>query len=511
MNILSADAYSISSDSFASKECKEFSTYNLTHRYSPEKNFPDLAKDSRIVTSGLNMAIEYLSNPITLEDIQQAKGFMSRAHSFGGGLPFNENLWMRVLNEYDGYLPLTIYSVPDGTTVFPNEPVLTVTAMNGFGELAAHIEARLLGTISKATAMATICRHWFERLREQVKTDLDLLKLDYAVSIDDIARWQIHNFGSRACSSEFESTLMGLAHLQSFNGTDNFDAAFKAWKSGCSPEIGTSIPALGHRNILGYNNEVDCFKAIADSTSGDNVRICSLVADCYNYADAVTSIVSEAKLHPEVTYVVRPDSGDAYEVIREVYNQCEEAGVYTEVNGYKLPKNVKVIYGDSVTPKSQFEFMRRLREMRVLPTQWMIVGVGGYLVNNSTRDALSSAYKLCSRNYKPVVKLSETISKMSVPDITEVIRYDDFTGQPTIFSADDCYSDGHSIMSCVYHNGQVDNLKKFQDVRDLTTKTFDELSQFCVNNPKHGLNREVLSQPLQNIQNETFNKYRNKQ
>lgn len=423
--ILQGDAYTVSSNGFASSAAKVCSIYNYTNRYGAKRGFPDLAKDNRMVFWGLNHFVDnYLSEPITMEDILRSEHFMSNRHSFGGPLHFPKALWLRVLHEYNGFLPITIVGLTEGRTFFQNEPVVVVRSEEGFGELAAHIEARLVPAVAIGSGVATLCRHWLERMREQVVIDLALLGNANPTQdeVDGIARFQIHNFGARACSSAEESVLTGMGHLLSFHGTDNFDAAYCAWEGGAQHPTGTSIHALAHRNVLGYLSEDEAFQAIADSDEG-NVKIVSCVADTYRYNNAVEAIVELARKDPKTIYVVRPDSGDCFETIKAVYEVCKAKGVNKAKNGYLLPANVRFIYGDSVKPERQLAVMAQLREHGMLPTQWGIWGVGGYIRNTCTRDTLSSAMKLAQVNQddwridngRPVVKLSETPSKMSVP------------------------------------------------------------------------------------------------
>ncbi len=517
--ITKADAYTISSNDFASKEARAYSAYNFVNRYSPEKAFPDLAFDSRMVLAGLHDAIDKVATQITDEQVMLAEKFMSRAHSFGGHLNFPIHLWKRVVKEYNGYLPLKITAIPEGSTFFPNEPVIQVESTAAdMGELAAHVEARLVGMVSIATAAATLCRHWLERMREQVRTDYILLygKEPTAEEVDNNARFQIHNFGARACDTDDESILIGKAHLLSFYGTDNFDAAYDAWMNGASDPIGTSILALAHRNIQGHKMEVDGFQAIVDATKGQSVRIASFVADCYNYKNAVKQLVAMAHHNPDVIFVIRPDSGDCYDTLKFIYDTCIEMGVYKEVNGFKVPKNVRFIYGDSVKPAMQFFTMNKLRVNGMLPTQWGIWGVGGYIRNTPNRDSLSSAYKLCAvYGNKPVVKLSETKTKLSVPFVNHIFRYIDKNDtKVTVVPRHVGFSGPHQtfrIDSTIYHDGIVNtkrHVRNFDTLSNRAIKQFDEYSDFARNNPNFGLGRECLHESIIAVQNETYAQYK---
>jgi nicotinamide phosphoribosyltransferase len=61
---------------------------------------------------------QYLLKPITVEDIDEAER-VTREHR----IPFNREGWLGVLNDHDGYLPVEIEAVPEGT-VLPIKNVL---------------------------------------------------------------------------------------------------------------------------------------------------------------------------------------------------------------------------------------------------------------------------------------------------------------------------------------------------------------------------------------------------
>ena len=64
---------------------------------------------------------EYLSKPITLNDINIAEAVL-----LNHGEPFNREGWMHILNEHGGYLPIEIKCVPEGTPVPLNNVLATI-------------------------------------------------------------------------------------------------------------------------------------------------------------------------------------------------------------------------------------------------------------------------------------------------------------------------------------------------------------------------------------------------
>ncbi len=503
---LLADAYTVSSPAFASDGAQQYSSYNITNRYSPVKAWPDLAKDSRMVLYGVEHFIEhYLTRRVTYDDVKNARRFMNRAHSFGGPLPFNDSLWNSIVDKHGGYLPVKLSSLPDGSTFFPNEPAVRVDGKDGYGEIAGYVESRALGAISIGTAAATLCRHWRERLREEVEIDLRLLGRTISKeAIEAIVQWQVHNFGCRACASVEESILIGRAHLLSFNGTDNFDAAYMAFEDGCPESIGTSIVALAHRNVLSFKQEDASWEKIIESTKKDKIRVVSCVADTYNYQAAVERLVKLAIKYPEVIVVIRPDSGDAYQVLIEIFSVCIALNCVKTEGRYTLPLNVRFIYGDSVKPKVQLEVMNRLRVQGMLPTLWGIWGVGGFIRNNSLRDSLSSAYKLGEYGEDNwVVKLSEVEAKMSIPGCNNIYVH---SNKLERYVGPYCESPGWDNLTKVYYdNGdfQFDYSWPHHSLEE-----FDSYKTLARLNPSYGLNRESLSNGIISFQNDIFKRHR---
>lgn len=484
--IMRADAYTIASDDFVSKSAKFNSVYNYTNRYSPADAVPEVASDSRMVFYGLTEFIRtHLTQPITKEDVDNAEAFMKRAHSFGGPLNFNRDVWDGIVEDHAGYLPISIKAIPEGSVYYPNQPVIEVeNTVVGYGEIAAHIEALMVGMVSIASARATICRHWREKLLE--------MGCD-----ENLINYYIHDFGMRASSCGEESELLGMAHLLCFDGTDTFNAAYRAWSDKCNSTTGTSIPALAHRIVQGYEDENECFEAIRKAAA-KNGNVASYVADCYNFNAALNNLANMARENPNDTIVVRPDSGPFNSNISDIILTAKDNN---------LP-NLRFIQGDSANPTKVADADAHVT---VMTNDNMfnhgIFGVGGWLRNTPTRDLFSAAYKLCSiTNPKfgrttNVVKLSETPTKMSVPGKT-VINPNTEMVELNVGQEDKRQE--------YYNNGRVSNMC----LEDFSVKQKRCIEDFSLHKnlfpTDFGMNRTCLSEEIQEIQNEAFNKHKGK-
>lgn len=494
---LMGDAYTCCGDVLSSEAARNASSYGLVLRYSPKDAFPDIAKDSRIVFYGLSDYIRnHLTRKITRDDVNESAAFMQRAKIGGGGLAFNRKIWDDVVDRFGGYLPVRISALPEGSTFFPNEPVIEVTSLySGYGELAAHLEAVMLGMVSCVSTRVTIDRHWLERIVEWLKQPAHA-KDSYA-----IAQWFIHEFGMRASSCSEESELFGRASLLVFKGTDTFNAAFQAWRMGCHDSTGRSILALAHRIVQGYDKEIDCYKNLL---AVDNIG--SYVADCYNFKRAVAEmLVPLAKSHADKWIVARPDSGNMSENTEWVIQQVQQ----------QKAVNVSLIHGDSVNPIKMYEQIELCYKLGMDPSRFLVFGIGGWRRNQSTRDALSASYKLQAirkdgySNWCPVVKLSESITKLSVPGPNVLTRN---SSGKTVFNSRDAYClDAREV----YYDGGAESLnakflpscyEQFSVLEDRTINDFNKMGSYPADYGTY--NNNPWSDGIRSVQEEYVKNYR---
>jgi nicotinamide phosphoribosyltransferase len=495
---LEADAYTISSNAFASEDAKKLSVYNIINRKSPADAWPDVAQDSRLCFYGLSHYIRSnLTKPITQDDIYQSQLFMERFNAFGGSLPFPIEEWDYILRKCNGYLPIEIKGLDEGSTTFPFVPVVQVSStVAGLGEFACHIEATLLGMVSKASARLTLCRHFLNKIKEWVRNDT---KSNDEEILYSVAQFFCHDFGFRASSTKEEALLLGLTNLLVFNSTDTTSAAFLAWKLGCKPNSAVSILASAHRNVLGYPEEFECHNALLKEVDKCNGKIGSFIPDCYNFLDSVSNnLLKLSDKYNNVTIIPRSDSGNAIDNILFVLNQGR--------------KNLRWMDGNSVTPKSCFETCQAIVDAGFKPTLTGGIGMGGYLVNSCTRDSLSTKYSLCSVNGRPVVKLSDDPGKTTFSGPNFVYR-DESGAHVELLNEVNEGQDSNLLQTyyrCDEQGPSYTHLcyEKFSSVQNRTIADFDSLSEFAKKNPQYGLNRETLSPRIIQIQNETIKKHR---
>ena len=346
---------------------------------------------NKLVLFGLQAFVKkYLLTPITVEDINFAE-LLTVAH----GLPFNRAGWEHIVNKHNGKLPVIIRSLPEGSVVPTNIPVLTIENTDpACFWLTSFLETALLRAIWYPSTVATISYHAREAIME------------YLIKTSEDAAGQIgfklHDFGYRGVSSKESGDIGGLAHLINFLGSDTMGALVAAIEFyNATTAVGFSIPAAEHSTITswGRENEATAYENMVNQFSKPG-GLLAVVSDSYDIYNAITHIWGEqlkAKVEGcQATIVVRPDSGVPHEVVLESLERLGMAFGYTTNRlGFKvLPPCVRVIQGDGINLTSMVQIMKYITD-----AGWSIdniaFGMGGMLLQGMNRDTLKWAMK-CS-------------------------------------------------------------------------------------------------------------------
>lgn len=450
--LLMADAYTIGSNSFESYKAKQKSVYYICARRFLTMINAVLYKqdDTRYILSGLARIIDYLFfTPITWAEIIEADAFLEHAKVTTKGLvKFNypRELWVEIVEKYNGRIPIQIKALPDGSVFYPHEPIVEITNLpERFGVLAAWFESKLL-QVWAPTEMTTQIEHWMLYYK-------DLLDEVYGDTMseedkDFTARLMLHNFGDRAGICPQESDWLGETVTLSVAGTDTFSGGYCAWKNS-DKAIGTalSVAALAHRNVESYETEFDCFRALYNDLNDNEIG--SFVADCNDFFKAVITTDENNVVHPDCLLglaleskatgngkivVARPDSGIAVDQVLWLCRLAKEHGLYNEItiNGktWYAATLLKFIEGDGMKWETMKEINDALLAEGFLPWAWGLYGVGGGLRNDIKRDNGSFKYALCAvgNELSPRVKFSETAGKSTLGGPFKLLRDPDALG-----------------------------------------------------------------------------------
>ena len=329
---------------------------------------------------------EYLTTPITVDDIDDAE-FLSREQ----GVPFNRSGWIDLLNEHDGFLPVEIEAVAEGTVV-PTSNVLVqiINTDPKYFWITNFFETALLRGVWYPTTVGTIswmCRRIIEEALRRTSDH------------PEMARKYLHDFGFRGVSSLESASLGGMAHLVNFDQTDTAAGPLAAKKYYNAVTPGFSVVNMEHSAVSAWtrSQEGAMFRAILDAYRG-RTPIVGLLTDTYDHEYCVRKILGgELKeLIQNFPGLVgaRADSGDPEKVPAETTEWLMESFGY-EVNskGFKvLPPCIRVVQGDGLT----FETFRGLYielERRGLSADNVFCGMGGGLLQRLNRDTLNFGQK----------------------------------------------------------------------------------------------------------------------
>ena len=341
----------------------------------------------RLVFFGLQAFLkEYLTKPLTQEHIEEAAEIIT-AH----GLPFNRQGWEYIVQKHDGYLPLAIEAIPEGT-VIPTHNVL-VQVVNTDPQcfwLTSYIETALLRGIWYPTTVATLS--W------QIKQIITQALAKTADNLDSLP-FKLHDFGARGASSYETSALGGAAHLVNFLGTDTLASLLAVRNYYHEPMAGFSIPAAEHSTITswGQERETEAYENMLKQFAGKE-KLVAVVSDSYNLWHAIAEIwgnkLKERVINNGGTIVIRPDSGNPVDVVCQTIEMLmEKFGYSVNSKGYRqLPDYLRVIQGDGISLDS-IRLILEAMTQRGLSAENIAFGMGGGLLQKINRDSLKFAMK----------------------------------------------------------------------------------------------------------------------
>lgn len=396
---------------------------------------------------------EYLTTPITMEDIDEAEDII-----LANGEPFYREGWEYILNEHNGYLPVIIKAVPEGTIV-PVQNVL-VTIENTDPKcfwLTTFLETSLLRGVWYGTSVAT--NSWVSKniIKKYLEKNGD----------PDSISFMLHDFGSRGVSSIESAEIGGAAHLVNFSGTDNITSLRFIRKFYNASNVGFSVPAMEHSCVTswGRENEVESYRnMIRNNANG----IVSIVSDSYNIFEACKmfgTVLKQDIINNNVQLVVRPDSGDPADIVLRCLHILDEYFGHTiNDKGYKVLNNVNVLQGDGIDHQSIEEILDHADENGYSADN-LLFGQGGQLLQGVTRDTQKWAMK-CS-----AVRVNGEWRDVYKDPITDPGKSSK-KGRVTLYkNRDGSFYSGRedwmeSALVTVFKNGKLYNETNFSEIRE---------------------------------------------
>lgn len=329
------------------------------------------------ITAGLEQMIEYIENlRFTDEDIEYLRSL---------------NIFQEDFLEYLSSFHFTgdIYAIPEGTVVFPREPIVKV--------IAPIMEAQLV-----ETAILNIINH-------QSLIATKAARVCYAARGDGVME-----FGLRRAQGP-DAGIYG---------------ARAAVIAGC---VGTSnvltgqmfhVPVLGthaHSWIMSFPDEYTAFKTYAKMYPNS----CTLLVDTYDVLKSgvpnAIRVFEEMREEgiPLTKYGIRIDSGDLAYLSKEAYKMLAAAG-----------------FDDAIISASSDLDEYLIDSLKTQDAKINSWGVGTNLITSKDNPAFGGVYKLAavkdadSNNFVPKIKLSENTEKVTNPGNKTVYRiYSKTTGK----------------------------------------------------------------------------------
>ena len=329
------------------------------------------------ISCGLNEVIEYVKGlHFSYEDMQYLKSlglFEDDFLEYLAGFHFTGSIW----------------AIPEGTVMFPREPMLKVIAPIMEAQL---IEPAVLNMLNHESLIATKA--------------------------------------SRVCHAAKGDGVMEFG-LRRAQGPDaGIYGARAAVIGGCA---GTSVvltgemfgvPVLGthaHSWIMSFPTEYEAFRAYAKLYPGN----CILLVDTYNVLESgvpnAIRVFREMREEgiPLKHYGIRIDSGDLAYLSKKAYEMLDTAG-----------------FGDAtICASSDLDeyLINSLKEQGAKINSW---GVGTSLITSKGWPAFGGVYKLAAirnsgdQDFTPKIKLSENSEKITNPGNKKIYRiYDRETGK----------------------------------------------------------------------------------
>lgn len=328
------------------------------------RNIPD--DGGFIIAAGLSQVIDYLRDlHFDEEDLAYLRSTQLYSEDF-----------LAFLKDFK--FTCDVWAVPEGTPVFPYEPIVTV---KGPLMQAQFIETMLLLIINHQSLIATKANRIVRAAEGR----------------------EVYEFGARR-SHGVDAALLGsrAAYIGGCAGTTQVLAA---------KELGIPFfTTMTHSWVQSFDSEYEAFAAFAKDCPND----CVLLVDTYNTIHS--GVPNAIRVFDEILKPlgVRPkgiriDSGDITYLTKKARRLLDEAG-----------------YADCAITVSNSLDEEIIRDMLIQGAKVDSFGVGERLITSASSPVLSGVYKLAAveenGQIKPKIKISDNTGKITMPGVKTVWR-----------------------------------------------------------------------------------------
>ena len=319
------------------------------------------------IMAGVEQAIDYLKNlRFTDEDIEYLRG----KNLFSDG-------FLNYLRDFE--FSCDVWAIPEGTPIFPGEPILTV---KGPAIQAQFVETMLLLTVNFQTLIATKASRIVRAAEGRA----------------------VMEFGARRAQGAY-AAMYGAraAYIGGCAGTSNVltDREFDV------PSLGT----MAHSWVQMFDTEYEAFCAYARNYPDDT----TLLIDTYNVLksglpNAIKAFDEVLKPMGKRPKGVRIDSGDITYLSKKCRKALDDAGY----------PDCKIVASNSLD-----EYI--IRDMLIQGAKIDLFGVGERLITSKSNPVMGGVYKLVAIEkedgiIEPKIKISENVAKITTPCFKQVYR-----------------------------------------------------------------------------------------
>ncbi|MBO7326744.1 MAG: nicotinate phosphoribosyltransferase, partial [Clostridia bacterium] len=322
-------------------------------------------------------------------------------------------------------------AVPEGTIIFPNEPILTVIAPMFEAQL---VETALLNIINHQTLIATTA----SRLTECTKANISEFGLRRAQGPD------AGLYGARA------------AYIGGCRSTSNVLAG---------QMFGIEIKGThSHSWVMSFPTELEAFEAYA-KVYPDN---CLLLVDTYDTLKSgvpnAIKVFKKLKENGHKPLGIRLDSGDLAYLSRQARKMLDEAGF----------ESAKIFVSNDIDEKVLLALAQQDAKIDVY-------GIGTKLITSFNNAALGGVYKLSAIEGEdgtmlPKIKVSNSHGKTTNPGVKKIVRiYTDGMAMADLICLEDDTFDTTKPLT-IFHPEQTYKKTTFDnyEVRELMVDVFKE-------------------------------------
>jgi nicotinate phosphoribosyltransferase len=421
---------------FESKR-NEAATFDLFVRKLPPNR-------SYFIFAGLEQVLLFLENIKFHED--QIK-YLKRQKLSIGFLDYLKNF------KFTG----EVWAVPEGTIVFPDEPLIRITAPIIEAQI---IETFILNTVNLQTMIATkasrvICV-------AQGKTVVEF----------GLRRTQGTDAGMKAAR---------CSYLAGADGTSNVLAGMKYG----IPVFGT----MAHSYIMSFDHEIDAFRNFVKTFPENS----TLLIDTYNDlkgAENATLVAKEMEKKGHMLRAVRLDSGDLLGLSKKVRGILDAHGL----------QYVKIFASGDLDEYAIDELLRKGAKIDAF-------GVGTRMSTSFDRPYVDVVYKISGKVergvFTPAMKLSK--GKITLPGKKQVFRQCNKEGKyvKDTIGLEHEKVNGKPLLKCMMRKGHIIyDAPALDEIREITLKNLARLPDMYKKLENAALYSVVLSAALQKIKNQ---------